>query len=183
MDAYRLNVKLYLDPGSSVELASFIPIFHRWIQHGELDETWIDVADYSQVPRGPGIMLIAHQAHYSLDATDGRLGLLYSRKRPEAGNFGERFRSSWRRALAAARALEQEPTLAGRLRISGQRAAFRIQDRLLAPNTLETFEAVEPAVRRLLAEIYGEAPVTVHHEVDPTECFGLQVDAGGERTE
>ncbi len=30
----------------------------------------LPVADYSSVPNGPGVMLIAYHAHYSLDATE-----------------------------------------------------------------------------------------------------------------
>ncbi len=176
MDAYRLQVKLYLAPDSSPQPASLIPIFHRWIQRDALDETLIDVADYSSVPNGPGVMLIAHHAHYSLDATDGRPGLVYARKRPEAGSFGERLRMSWQRALTAARALEKEPDIADNFHLPGDRIAIRIHDRLLAPNTAETFDTVEPDVYSLLAEIYGETPFTLRREEDPGECFGIQVE-------
>ena len=174
MDAYRLAVKLYLEPETSPDLALFIPIFHRWIRESVLDELLIDVADYSHVPNGPGVMLIAHGANYALDAADGRLGLLYARKRPEAGDFAHRLRSSLQRARRAASKLEQEEVFEGRLRIPGDRWALRIQDRLLAANDDRTFAAVEPELRGLFAG--AETEVRLRREPDPG-CFGVQVEA------
>ena len=177
MDAYRLHLKLYFEPEAEVDPSLFIPIFHRWIRDRELDELLIDVADYIQVPSGPGVMLIAHEAHYSIDSTDGRPGLLYARKRPQSGPFDERLRQAWRRLLAAARALEREPTLEGRLQIPGDRLAFRIHDRLLAPNSRETFAAVEPQLRQVLHDLYRDTELTLEHEDDAGACFGIQVRA------
>ncbi len=81
MDTVKYELKLFLDDASGVELEEFIPVFHDWIQTQQLAELLIDVADYRHVPQGPGIALIAHDAHYVMDLTDARLGLLYSRRR------------------------------------------------------------------------------------------------------
>ncbi len=177
MDAYRLSLKLYFEPGASPELAPFIPIFHRWIRDHTLDHLLIDVADYSEVPDGPGVMLIGHEGHYSIDTTDGQPGLVYSHKRPQDGAFAERLRSSWQRLLTAARLLEQEETLNDAPRLSGNHLAFRINDRLLAPNNPKTLATVEPELRRMLADVYGETDVNVEHEEDPRACFGVQIRA------
>ena len=37
--------------------------------------------DYRHVHDGPDVMLTAHDAHYAMDMADGRMGLLYSRRR------------------------------------------------------------------------------------------------------
>ena len=99
MDAYRIHIKYYLEPEAGIELDRLIPIFHRWIQHHELDELLLDVADYKHVPDGPGVMLVAHEAYYSVDSTGGRTGLLYARRRPAAVPFEELLRSSFGKAL------------------------------------------------------------------------------------
>ena len=52
---------------SGVELEEFIPVFHDWIQTQQLAELLIDVADYRHVPHGPGVVLVAHDAHYAMD--------------------------------------------------------------------------------------------------------------------
>ncbi len=177
MDAYRLNVKLYLETGDGFEQESLIPIFHRWIRDRELgDELLIDVADYKHVPDGPGVMLIGHEAHYAVDEQDGRPGLVYARKRPASGSFGERLRAAFRQALAAARKLESEPSLDG-LKVAGDRLAFRIDDRLLAPDGDETFAAVEPGLRAVLAELYGGVDFRLRREEGHGGRFGVQVEA------
>ena len=81
MDTVKYELKCFLDDASGVELEEFIPVFHDWIQTQQLEELLIDVADYRHVPQGPGVVLIAHDAHYAMDLTDARLGLLYSRRR------------------------------------------------------------------------------------------------------
>lgn len=177
MEAYRLSVKLYTDDGADVDLEKLIPIFHRWIQEKVVgDELLIDVADYKHMPNGPGVMLIAHEGHYGLDLVDGRSGVRYARKRPAPGDFGERLRDAFGRALRCARRLEAEPALEG-LAISGHRLAVRIEDRLLAPNDEATFAAVEPELRALLNELYGGAPFELGREADPKAVFGVEIEA------
>ena len=59
-----------LSPKGIVAYSSrdYIPLFHGWIQEKIIpDHLLIDVADYSHIPDGPGIMLIAHEGHFSLD--------------------------------------------------------------------------------------------------------------------
>ena len=65
-------------------------MFHDWIQNQRLDELLIDVVDYRHVHDGPGVILIAHDAHYAFDTSEGRLGLLYSR-RPRDPSHPERY--------------------------------------------------------------------------------------------
>jgi len=175
IDAHRIHLKLYLDPSAEPAVDRAIPIFHRFIQERRLDELLIDVADYRHVVDGPGVMLIAHHANYALDATDGRPGLLYARKRPAEGSFGERLRGAFRQLLRAAREVE-EAGLPG-FSPPGDRLAVRIQDRLAAPATDATFAAVEPALRALLAELYGDAGVTLRREEEPGGAFGVRVAA------
>lgn len=177
MDAYRLNVKLYVE-NETVDLDRLIPIFHRFIQQRTLDELLIDVADYKHVPDGPGVMLIAHDANYAIDRADGELGLLYAHKRPSEGDFESRLRGALRKTLQAARALENESELG--LEIKASRLAIRINDRLRAPNDAETYAAVEPVLRRLLGELYGGAEIELSREAGPRQPFGVRVEAAVE---
>ncbi len=176
MDAYRLNVKLDFAAEAAVDLGRLIPIFHRWIQEGRLAELWIDVADYRHVPDGPGVMLIAHEGHFGVEAVGGRLGLLYARKRPAGGGFPQRLRAALGKALAAGRCLEREAALED-LNLPGDRWTLSIQDRLLAPNDETTRRAVEPELRRLLDRLYPGG-FELHRQDDAAECFALRVEAG-----
>ena len=75
MDTVKYELKFFLDDTAGVEMEEFIPVFHDWIQTQQLAELLIDVADYRHVPHGPGVVLIAHDAHYAMDLADDRLGL------------------------------------------------------------------------------------------------------------
>ena len=46
-----------------------------WIRDDRLDGTLIDVADYSHMKNGPGIVLVAHEFILSIDEQDGYIGL------------------------------------------------------------------------------------------------------------
>lgn len=179
MQAQRIHVKLYAETDEALDPTRLIPAFHRWIQAGVLaDDMPIDVADYRHVPSGPGVLLIAHHANYAYDYIDGEEGMLYARKRDGEGSFAERLRDAVRRTLFAAKTLAAEPALRKTgLRFPGDRLAVRIQDRLLAPNNAETLAAVEPVLRELLGELYGDAEFELIHEDDPRSAFGIRVKA------
>jgi len=84
----HVRVKVFARQPVSIDQGEAIAVFHRWIQDRVCPEMLIDVADYRHVPNGPGVMLIGHEANYSLDSAKGRLGLLYSRK--QAGGSAQR---------------------------------------------------------------------------------------------
>ena len=62
MNLQHINVKIYVEDDSAVDLSRFIDVFHSWIKQQLLDELLIDVADYRHVPAGPGVILIGHEA-------------------------------------------------------------------------------------------------------------------------
>ena len=138
MNLQHINVKFYLKNPESVNLADYGAVFNSWIQQQRLDELLIDVADYLHVHHGPGIMLIGHEADYSLDHRGGRLGLLYNRKELLSGTNQEKIAQAVRAALIAAQILEKE----NGLRFSGSEVQVIVNDRLLVPNTAESFVAL-----------------------------------------
>src|ERR1700759_65999 len=116
MDAHKLQLKIYAKPAAAeaVTPEDLIPVFHRCIKDRALPERTIDVANYSHVPEGPGVVLIGHGADYFMDEGEARLGLLHNRKRAGVAD-GERLSDAARRTLHAAALLEKEPALAGKL--------------------------------------------------------------------
>ena len=87
MDLQKLNVKFFVEPGSTVPLTDFIDIFHGWIQ--ATDGVYHDVADYSHMQAGPGIVLVANDANVGIDESGGRRGLLFDQKTVLAGSNQE----------------------------------------------------------------------------------------------
>jgi hypothetical protein len=171
MQAHKLQVKLFLE-GDKPALEPFIPVFHDWIKHRRIPELLIDVANYAHVPKGPGVALIGHEGDYYIDDTDGRAGLLYSRKR-EPPPPEERLPDVFRRALTAALLLEKEPALA--LRFRTDELLFRINDRLLAPASEATFAEVRPALDAFCARLFGGSGYKLALAGTPRQLFSVRI--------
>jgi len=102
MALQRLGVKLFVEDPSSLEILSFVPIFHSWIQKQAVEgHLLIDIHDYSHVHRGPGILLVAHEGNFSMDQAEGRLGLFYYRKQPSDGSLRDHIQTYDMEAILA----------------------------------------------------------------------------------
>ena len=171
MNIQHLNIKLFLEKPDEVNLADFGAVFNSWIQTQRREELLVDVADYLHVHHGPGIMLIGHEADYSLDNRAGRPGLLYNRKAQLDGNTQEKLTQAVRAVLTAAQILENE----NGLKFSGSEVQVIVNDRLLVPNTPETYDTLEPELKSLFARLYGGASYVLTHNADPRERFTVDV--------
>ena len=179
----HVNVKIFAEgpAAADVDLGAAIPVFHRWIQDSVCEELLIDVADYRHVPAGPGVLLVGHQANYSLDLASNRLGLLYDCKALREGGARDNLSQAFHAALAACRRLEQEPEFQGRLRFNSGDCEVILNDRLFAPNTEATWQALKPEFEEFFAALYGGAGLTFERSEDPRERFrvGVRAQAGG----
>ena len=177
MHSSKLAIKFFLNDDSSFDHHTLVPLFHQWIQtHAIADHLLIDVADYRHVQSGPGTVLVAHEANLSTDAAENRPGLLYARKTPVEGDFSDRLRVVFRAALQAIQLLEAAPSLAAKTRFRMDNPIFRINDRLFAPNTTETFAEIRPALEAFLTKLYG-GPVKLSHQSNAETLFEVQMTA------
>lgn len=163
---YRIGVKVYCTKGQDMSLEEFIPVFHRWVQQKRTSSVLIDVADYSHVPEGPGILLVAHEGNFAVDESLGRRGFTMYRKRPLDGTFAERLSSVARHTVAAAIALTREPEFANRLGFSGREMTVYFNDRLLAPNSEDAFLAVRGEVERFFEAAFGSKTIEYARQTD-----------------
>lgn len=174
MNLQHINIKFFIENPEAVKLEEYSGVFNNWIQRHVTEELLVDVADYLHVHNGPGIILIGHEADYSLDNRTGRLGLLYNRKAQLDGPVQEKLAQAAGAALIAARLLEKE----NGLKFNGQEAQVTINDRLLVPNTPETFAALEPDLRTFFDRLYDGTEYTLtYSSADPRERFTLDVKA------
>ncbi|HEY7928810.1 MAG TPA: hypothetical protein VID71_02285 [Steroidobacteraceae bacterium] len=180
MDLHKFGIKFFATPGKRFDILKLIPMYHRWIQHKALQDLLIDVADYSHVPAGPGVMLIAHEGNYALDETGHERGVLYYSKRRLDGELPERFARVAARALTAAQLMSEAEEVGGALTIDGNRLQFFANDRLAAPNTDAAYAELEPALKSLLERLYEGVPYTLTRELDPRERLSVRVHAAGE---
>src|SRR5688572_2828699 len=177
---HKISVKFYVDDDSRVEQHDFVPIFHSWIQNRSVpDHMLVDVSDYAHVHNGPGTLLVAHEANFYADRIDGRLGLTYSRKQaaPAAATFVDRLRQAVTAALEACVRLEDDPRLAGKIKFGTGEMTIRLPDRLLAPNTMETYSQVRGDIEKVAADLYGTGNFDVEHVLSEKLPFEVRVMA------
>ena len=175
MESYKLVVKIFADGAAGLSPDAAIPVFHRWIQDQTLPgHLLIDVADYAHVPNGPGTVLVSHEANIHLDRESG-VGLLYIRKQPIPGatTFRERLAEVFRAALYAAEKLNGLPEV-GNIRFRTGDMSFRINDRLLAPNTEATYNAVSGDLQAFLAELF-QGDIALEHKHDAQRLFEVRI--------
>ena len=180
MTAHKISIKFYVEDDSRVEQHEFVPVFHSWIQNRSVvDHMLVDVSDYAHVHNGPGTLLVAHEANFYVDRLDGRLGLTYSRKQAAAAaaNFVDRLRQAVQAALEACVRLEDDPRLAGKIKFGTGEMTIRLPDRLLAPNTMETYQDVRGDIEKVAADLYGAGNFDVEHVLSEKLPFEVRVMA------
>jgi hypothetical protein len=173
MELQKINVKFFATDPNNPPLTDFIDLFHDWIQ--ATDGVYHDVADYSHMQAGPGIVLVANDANVSIDETDNRRGLLYSQKSQLSGSNPEKIRTVLRFALENCRRLEEEPALRGKLAFSGKEVLISVNDRLLAPNTDEAFEEIKPEIESVAQTLFGDADITLERDPDPRQRLNVRI--------
>lgn len=150
MELQKFGVKLFLDASSSYSSKHFIPIFHSWIQHNLIsDHLLIDVADYSHMIDGPGIILIAHEGHFSLDQENYQPGMMYMRKTKLEGTFIDRFNQVLSIVIDAANRIQKNDT---NQNIQFIKNSFRFisNDRLYAENNINNQNLLKKEIQRAL---------------------------------
>ena len=151
--AQRVQVKLYAErpePNPS----AFVRVFHRWIREDAIEgELLVDVADYSHVHHGPGVVLIGHGSDLAYDQGEGRPGLLFSRKRAFDGGLRARLTDALTRALDACARLEADDE--AEVVFSRSELLVRVPDRLHAPNEDAAHTALHALVTEVLRTSFG----------------------------
>lgn len=177
MDLQKIVVKFFAEDPRAVKIESFIPVFHRWIQKHAVDGMLVDVADYGHLPQSPGVVLVAHEADYSMDATEGPLGLLYNRKTAAPGRLSDRIGAAFKAALGACVKLENEPEFQGRLKFKAGEALFIANDRLNAPNSEEAFQALRSDLASALSKVFPSNFDLRRDAADPRSRLTVQVSS------
>lgn len=173
MELQKLTVKFFVEQPSTVPLTDFIEIFHGWIQ--ATDGAYHDVADYSHMQAGPGIVLVAADANLSIDESGGRRGLLYSQKAVLTGSNQDRLRHTFRAALENCRKLEEEPALSGKLRFAANEAVISLNDRLVGANSKESFEEIQGDIESFAERLFGGAEFSIERDEDSRRRLNARI--------
>jgi hypothetical protein len=177
MDLQHVNVKFLLKDAQSIDLEPLIPVFHRWIQAQVCEELLLDIADYRHVHHGPGIVLIGHQADYSLDNTHGRLGVRYNRKAPVDGSNWDRLKQAACSALRACLRLEGEAALEAKIRFNGQDVDLFFNDRMLTPNREEIRHRLDSEFKAFFEALFRGSDYVMSYDTDPRRLLRVSVKA------
>ncbi len=164
MSLQRVSVAVPL--AGQVDPEALVPVFHEWIREGAVEGLLIDVARYAHVHHGPGVMLVGHEGDYSVDLAGGRPSLRYTLKRDNDGSPAQLVARAARRLDGAARLLEESGT-----GVTRDEVTVRVYDRLRAPNTPETAQALTGEITAGIAEAFGpgdrEATLPATDEREP----------------
>ena len=159
MELQKFGVKLFLETNGSHSSKEFIPVFHTWIQEKVVeDHLLIDVADYSHIPDGPGVMLIAHEGHFSLDQEKCQPGIMYMRRAKMGGDFKERFNQVLSTTIKAANQLRNND-ITNNVDFISNLFRFIANDRLYAENTIDNQNLYKEEIQKLLDQIYPDSIV------------------------
>ena len=186
LETPQIDLKVYVSGTangsgrSDFDPQALIPVFHRWIQRGELDELMIDVADYSHVPDGATVLLVCHDGQYSLDRRQDGWGLLYSRRRETAQKrrhvktLPDRLRSVFLDAVEVCLKLEEDADLAGALSFGADRFLLTVNDRRVGQESAPELRA---ALVDLAAELFPGAGARVEPETGAGDRLAFRIDS------
>ena len=172
MNLQHLVIKIPVEGEPSINWKKLIEVFHSWVAEQSMGEMMIDVADYRHVPKGPGVVLVGHEADYALDEGRGQQGLRYNCKAEQPGDNQQRVQQAFAAASSACARLEQ--ALDG-LKFSRTEFQLTINDRAIAPNNDQTHAAVSAELPGILESILGAAPKEIQYHRDPRELYGATI--------
>ncbi|NET09238.1 MAG: hypothetical protein F6K09_09970 [Merismopedia sp. SIO2A8] len=172
----RFCVKFFATPDTQVDdEAIFIDIFQDWIKFRKLDGVLLDVADYTHVPDGPGVMLIAYETNYAMDHQDG-FGLYAQRKVCEDGTQQEKIMGLVKSTAAFGQLLENDSRV--NVTLAGNKFLYISNDRLRGPNTDDGFNAVKGDLEAIAAQLYpGQSVSVTRVDNDPRARLTAVVEA------
>jgi hypothetical protein len=175
MELQKIELKFFAVEREPLPLAAFIELFHGWIQSS--DGVYHDVADYSHMHQGPGIVLVAPDFYVSVDETGGRRGFLFGQKAPLDGTNQERLAGVFQCALENCRRLQAEPALQGKFEFRFDEFEITLNDRLLAPNGEESYRALKAEIEPFVSRLFGGAPISLQQESDARRRMRLRIQA------
>ena len=180
MNLQKFGIKLFLDINGSYSSKDFISVFHNWIQNKVVkDHLLIDVVDYSHILDGPGVMLIAHEGHFSLDQEKNNPGIMYMRKTDLEGEFKERFSSVFKITIDAAKHLKNT-SINSDINFINDSFRFITNDRLYAKNTLENQILYKEEIQKSLIQMYPNSKVGYMDMASSRErlAFSVKLEGG-----
>lgn len=157
----RVCAKLYA-PEPAVPDSAFVPVFHDWIRRRAIGGVLLDVADYTHVPDGPGVVLVGHEFTYSLDRSDGRFGLLVQRRVSTGLSAEDAVTATLQALLGVAEKLETHRTIRGAIRFDRTVVRIESNDRPRASNDIDGLGVLRRASEAASSRVYPDVEARVN---------------------
>ena len=177
----QIDVKFFARDGADIESLVFVGVLQRFIQEHTVPGVLVDVADYSHMHHGPGVILIGHEANISIDYAEGRMGLRYRYRKIVEDSFQDALRTALTGALTACVELERDADLKGRLVFAGDAVQIAANDRLNAPQDAALGENFVEDIRTVLSSFYSDPATVTLCDADSRERLTVEV-SGDEST-
>jgi hypothetical protein len=170
MNLQHTTIRFSFDGEPNLNLSRAIELFHSWVSAQSLDGMSIDVVDYRHVPNGPGIVLIGLQGDYYLNKT----GLRYTRKAAVEGTNLDVLKQAFATGSTVCSRLESE--FEG-LKFCRKNFEISVNDRAIAPNTLESFEQLKGDIESFFTGELGAGSAKVAFvQSDPRKLLTVKVE-------
>jgi len=175
MELQHLIIKIPVEGALGLDPARIVDLFHQWVAKQAIPGVLlIDVAELLHVPNGPGVIAVGVEADFAFDHTGGTWGVLYRRKTILEGDNRDRIAQAVE--SAAQTALRLREAFPGALKFSHTQFELIVNDRGLAPNTAETYEAALPEIEDALGAVLGHGDFKLaRHDGEHRQRFGATV--------
>ena len=177
MELFKFGIKFFIEPKSNLQVRDYIPEFHHWIQTDIVnDHLLIDVVDYSHIPDGPGIMLIAHEGQFSFDLESELPGFMYQRRTKIEGDFNQRLASVFSTTAKAVRQMERN-SLGNTIQFKTNQFRFIANDRLAAENSDEKQKIFKEYVHTFIQRKFQGSKLEIKNISSKNERLAFNVKA------
>lgn len=174
MSFQKLGIKVYVKNSEGLDLQSFMVTFNDWIRDNAIPGVLIDVADYTHMHKGPGVVLVSHEANWALDNQAGEPGMLVSWKLDREGSLDEKIQHVHELVTRACDLIEKSSRHQG---VQFDRSWFKVfvNDRLNAPANEESYQQLEKALEKFVASTFKNQKPTFKRNEDLRKRVAVSV--------
>lgn len=176
MSFQKLTIKVAIETPSELDVQSFMSTMGDWIQNETVPGTLIDVADYTHMVDGPGVVLVSHEANWGLDEQDGWKGLSYGVKIEKEETLAEQIIHAYKTVLIGCEAIEETPRHDG-LEFAVGNFTLVVNDRMTGVQNSENQAMLKEATESFLKDTLGCSDYSVTIETDSKKRLGVKVEA------
>jgi hypothetical protein len=176
----KFIIKIFSTNNSPNGAADYIATFNEFIANKTLKDALIDVADYSHMHNGPGVLLTAHETNWSYDEQYGKPGIMVVNKVHSTYEGESGIKELLESITFACKTLEQTPRHKG-LTFNYNTIEFLINDRLCKGQALtETIDEAKTAFEKFSTTMYNDSSIKFEDFTDPANRSGIKVKISGE---